>query len=97
MVARARDAHVRLEHDGVADSVAIMRIAAGFGLELRGFLSRTNNLKSIADYETAPDAEVSVEQASSTLTAARQFVAWFENVLTTPSQAAGASTNDTAP
>jgi len=34
-----------------------------FDLELRAFLGRTYNLKAIADYETGPDSEVTVEQA----------------------------------
>ena len=35
-----------------------------FDIELRAFLGRTYDLKAIADYETDPGAEVTVEQAS---------------------------------
>ncbi len=45
------------------------------GAELRAFLPRAYNLKSIADYETGPGSEVSPETAKQTASAAKRFVA----------------------
>ena len=42
--------------------------------EERAFLGRTCNLKSIADYETGPVSQVSVESASEAIQSARRFV-----------------------
>jgi hypothetical protein len=42
---------------------------------LRAFLGRTYNLKAIADYETGPASEVTVEQAQQAIQTARRFVA----------------------
>jgi uncharacterized protein (UPF0332 family) len=44
-------------------------------LELRAFLGWTYNLKAIADYETGPASEVTVEQAQQAIETARRFVA----------------------
>jgi hypothetical protein len=62
----------------------LTRSDPGFAGDLRGFLSQTYNLKSIADYETGPDAEVSAQQATNALHVARQFVSYFESLLSTP-------------
>ena len=45
-----------------------------FDAELRGFLGRAYNLKSIADYETGPDARVEVALARATIETARRYV-----------------------
>ena len=45
---------------------------------LRGFLSRTYNLKAIADYETGPGSDVSPQRASDAVRTGRQFVAHIE-------------------
>ena len=47
----------------------------GFDMELRAFLSRTYNLKAIADYQTGPGSQVTVEQAREAIQTARRFVA----------------------
>jgi len=52
-----------------------------FDLELRAFLGRTYNLKAIADYETGPDSEVTVEQAREALKTAGRFLACIEDLL----------------
>jgi hypothetical protein len=39
------------------------------------FLSRTYSLKSIADYENGPDAEVPAERALAAVDGAKRFVA----------------------
>jgi uncharacterized protein (UPF0332 family) len=42
--------------------------------ELRGFLSRTYNLKALADYETGPGSAVSAERATAAVEAGKRFV-----------------------
>ena len=70
-------------HKGVQTELhRLTRGDPGFGGELREFLSQTYNLKSIADYQTGPDAEVSAQQATDALIAARLFVSYFENLPT---------------
>lgn len=46
----------------------------GFDSTLRTFLSRTYNLKSMADYETGPASEVSAERATTAVAHAKRFV-----------------------
>jgi uncharacterized protein (UPF0332 family) len=43
--------------------------------ELRSFIDRAYNLKATADYETAPDSDVSPEVAKEAVEAAKRFVA----------------------
>jgi uncharacterized protein (UPF0332 family) len=45
-----------------------------FYREVRAFLSKTYNLKAIADYETGPGAKVTRQQAARAIEAARLFV-----------------------
>ena len=45
-----------------------------FDLELRAFLGRTFNLKTLADYETGPGSHVSPERAREAIHTARRFV-----------------------
>ena len=52
-----------------------------FDMELRAFLGRTYNLKSIADYETGPGSRVSAESASVAIRTARRFVECVANFL----------------
>jgi uncharacterized protein (UPF0332 family) len=52
-----------------------------FDPELRAFLGRTYNLKAIADYETGPGSEVTVEQAQQAIETAKRFVACIEELL----------------
>jgi uncharacterized protein (UPF0332 family) len=47
----------------------------------RSFLSRSYNLKAIADYETGPEAEISAERAAAAIGDGKQFVAHFSNLL----------------
>lgn len=53
----------------------------GFTPGLRAFLPRNYNLKSIADYEIGPDANVSLERATMALGQAKRFVAYFKAAL----------------
>jgi uncharacterized protein (UPF0332 family) len=46
-----------------------------FDIELRAFLGRAYNLKTIADYQTGPDAHVSAESARAAIVTATRFVA----------------------
>ena len=52
-----------------------------FDLDLRAFLGRTYNLKAIADYETGPGAEVTVDQAEEAIESAQRFIAGIEELL----------------
>ena len=56
---------------------------------LRGFLSRSYNLKAIADYETGPGSEVSPERAGEAVQAAKQFVAHIATQLAAPEKPSG--------
>ena len=56
---------------------------------LRGFLSRTYNLKAIADYETGPGSDVSRERASEAVRTGKQFVAHIEAQLAAPEKPSG--------
>jgi uncharacterized protein (UPF0332 family) len=49
--------------------------------DLRLFLSRTYNLKSIADYETGPGSDVSAARASAALDESKRFVAHFAKLI----------------
>jgi uncharacterized protein (UPF0332 family) len=49
--------------------------------ETRAFLSRSYNLKAIADYETGPGAEVTAERAAVAVEAGKQFVRLFADLL----------------
>lgn len=60
-----------------------------FDPELRPFLSRTYNLKAIADYDTDPASEVSVEEVQQAIATARRFVASIEALLAQPGTASG--------
>jgi uncharacterized protein (UPF0332 family) len=51
--------------------------------QLRAFLSKTYNLKAIADYETGPGAEISAERATIAVEQARRFVRHMDNRLNT--------------
>lgn len=52
-----------------------------FDIGLRAFLGRTYDLKAIADYETGPGSEVTVEQAEEAIATARRFIAAIEELL----------------
>jgi hypothetical protein len=43
-------------------------------VELRRFLTQGYDMKSVADYETGPDAFVPVDQAASAIATARRFI-----------------------
>jgi uncharacterized protein (UPF0332 family) len=63
-------------HNGV--QTEFLRLTKDHSLidrELRSFLSRSYNLKTIADYETGPSSEVSAESAKQAVGLGKQFVA----------------------
>lgn len=55
--------------------------------ELRAFLGRSFQLKSIADYEIGPGSKVSDEVAGATLQTARRFVEYVASLLPADSHA----------
>jgi len=62
-------------HRGVhAQFAALVREDARFDPALRTFLSSAYGLKSVADYETGPEAEVPIEEAGRALASAERFV-----------------------
>jgi uncharacterized protein (UPF0332 family) len=62
---------------------------ARFDPELRAFLARTYNLKAIADYDTDPGSEITVEQARQVIETAERFVACIEQLLAQSAPARG--------
>jgi uncharacterized protein (UPF0332 family) len=52
-----------------------------FDADLRSFLTQTYNLKAIADYETGPGTEISVERATLAVERASRFIRHFDNRL----------------
>jgi len=63
-------------HNGVqAEFLRLTKDDARIDSKLRLFLSRTYNLKAIADYETGPGAEISAARAAEAVENGKQFVA----------------------
>ena len=63
-------------HKGVqAEFSRLVKDDPRFGRELRSFLGRTYELKTIADYEVGSAPQVTAEQAAEAIAAARMFVA----------------------
>jgi uncharacterized protein (UPF0332 family) len=54
--------------------------------EMRLFLSRTYNLKAIADYETGPGSDVSAERAAAAVEDGKRFVMHFAALVAEPKQ-----------
>ena len=52
--------------------------------EMRLFLSRTYNLKAIADYETGPGSDVSAERAAAAVEEGKRFVTHFAALVAEP-------------
>lgn len=72
------EAHSRVfkTHSGVQSEFArLTKDDPRFTAELRVFLGRGYQLKSIADYETGPDAKVTAARAREAVEMARRFVA----------------------
>jgi hypothetical protein len=71
-----RTSKVIKRHRGVQNELRwLTKDEPRFDLELRAFLGRTYNLKAIANYETGPASEVTVEKAQQAIETARHFVA----------------------
>ncbi|HLH49168.1 MAG TPA: HEPN domain-containing protein [Roseiarcus sp.] len=68
-------------HTGVhAEFLRLTKDDSNIG-ELRAFLSRAYNLKSLADYETGPDSEISPDRAAKALAEAKRFVAFLGDLI----------------
>jgi uncharacterized protein (UPF0332 family) len=77
-----RTGRVAKTHTGVRSQFSLLTKAdVPIDLELRRFLSDGFNLKSVADYETGPDAHVPPDQASLAITAATRFVDVIAKIL----------------
>jgi uncharacterized protein (UPF0332 family) len=71
-----REGRVPKTHNGVqSEFLRLTKDDTRVDHELRRILSRTYDLKAIADYETGPDSEISAEQGTEAVEAARNFVA----------------------
>ena len=71
-------------HSGVQSEFArLARQAQPVDPELRAFLGRTYNLKSVADYETGPQSFVTEAQTAEAIEAALRFVAVLEALTNT--------------
>jgi uncharacterized protein (UPF0332 family) len=70
-----REDKVIKTHRGVQGEFARLSKAEGrFDTDLRPFLGRAYQLKSIADYETGPSAQVTLAQASQAIETAQRFI-----------------------
>jgi uncharacterized protein (UPF0332 family) len=77
-----RTGRVIRRHRGVRNELwRLLKGDSRFDAELRGFLGRAYNLKSIADYETGPDARVEVALARATIETARRYVEVVAGIL----------------
>ncbi len=69
-------------HRGVHGEFSrLIKDGPGSDLALGRFLSQTYELKSMADYELGPGAEVSAEVAAAAIAQARQFIARVNELL----------------
>ena len=69
-------------HQGVqAELYRLTRDTPAFAPDLRSFLSKSYNLKAIADYETGPGSTVPPDRAQSAVVDAKRFVAYFSGLL----------------
>ncbi len=65
-------------HNGVqTEFLRLTKNDASVDPELRNFLSRTYNLKAIADYETGPGSSITPDRAAEAVHGAKSFVAHF--------------------
>lgn len=75
-------AKVAKTHSGVQTEFArLTKDNPAVNPDLRGFLSRAYELKSIADYHTEPGVELSAERARAAVETAERFIEHFLTVL----------------
>jgi uncharacterized protein (UPF0332 family) len=73
-----RDGKVFKTHHGVqTEFLRLTKDDPRVDGEMRLFLSRTYNLKAIADYETGPGSDVSAERAAAAVEDGKRFVTHF--------------------
>jgi uncharacterized protein (UPF0332 family) len=71
-------------HRGVhARFAALAKGESKIAPELLRFLARAYNLKAVADYDTGPNAQVSIERALAAMETAERFVATVAEVIGT--------------
>jgi uncharacterized protein (UPF0332 family) len=79
-----RTDNVAKSHRGVQrELVRLTKDDPCFDPELRAFLGRAYDLKAIADYQTGPGLEVSVERAQLAIATARRFIEVIATLLGT--------------
>jgi uncharacterized protein (UPF0332 family) len=80
----ARTGKAAKTHQGVQTRfLQLAKNDPGIPAEVLAFLSRAYNLKSVADYETGPDATVPVERAADAIAMAERFLSVIEQSLST--------------
>jgi uncharacterized protein (UPF0332 family) len=69
-------------HSGVQSEFGrLVKEDPRIGLDLRAFLGRTYQLKTIADYETGAGSKVTAAQATEAIAAARRFIAAIASLI----------------
>ena len=69
-------------HAGVhAEFLRLTREDPRLDADLRVFLSRSYNLKAIADYETDPETGVTRTRAEDAIATGHHFLAWIEGMI----------------
>jgi uncharacterized protein (UPF0332 family) len=69
-------------HRGVRNELHLLiKDDPRFNLELRAFLGRTYDLKTIADYETGPGSEISPKKVQQAVDTAKRFIDCIEGLL----------------
>jgi uncharacterized protein (UPF0332 family) len=82
-----RDGKVFKTHHGVqTEFLRLTKDDPRVDGEMRLFLSRTYNLKAIADYETGPGSDVSAERAAAAVEDGKRFVTHFAALVTESKQ-----------
>jgi uncharacterized protein (UPF0332 family) len=72
-------------HSGVQGEFArLVKDDARVDDQIRAFLGRSYNLKSIADYQTGPGSHISAESAREAINAARRFIECVAGLVPTP-------------
>lgn len=72
-------------HNGLQSEFSrVVKDDPRFDKEMRGFLSKTYNLKHIADYEDGPEAGISAERAAAAIEKGKRFISCCEIAISSP-------------
>jgi uncharacterized protein (UPF0332 family) len=77
-----RTGKVLKTHNGVrTEFLRLTKDEPRIDADLRAFLSQSYNLKTIADYDTSPESDVSPDRATAALDAGKHFVGHVETLI----------------